>query len=256
MLKPMKNWALITGASAGIGCELSKLFAANGYNVVLVARDRIRLESLAAELRTRYPIHARVLVQDLSQSGAAQKIFDELVDLPVTALVNNAGFGVFGLFSENDLTRQTEMVQVNVTALMQLTHLFLKPMLLRGSGRILNVASTAAFQPGPTVNVYYATKAFVYSFSYALADELDGSGVTVTTLCPGGTRTEFFDRAGHRPLNAAVLMDAALVARIGYRGLMHGQRVVIPGLLNRIMAFISKRLPGWMTSPVVRRIHK
>jgi len=252
----MNDWALITGASAGIGCELARLFAADRHNLILVARDQARLDALAAELRAQHGIQTRVLAQDLAAPAAAQKIFDALRDTPVSVLVNNAGFGVFGLFAEEDLRAQTEIIQVNVTALMELTHLFVRPMLARRRGRILNVASTAAFQPGPTVSVYYASKAFVYSFSYALADELAGSGVTVTTLCPGGTRTEFFARAGHRPMHGAALMDARIVAQIGYRGLLRGQRVVIPGALNRIASLIAKRLPARLTSPVVRRIHR
>jgi short-subunit dehydrogenase len=147
------------------------------------------------------------------------------------------------------------MMQVNMVSLVQLTHLFLQPMLARDSGRILNVASTAAFQPGPLVNVYYATKAFVYSFSYALAEELAGTGIRVTALCPGMTRTEFFDRAGMRQRKPWLVMEPGEVAEVGYRGLMKGKRVVIPGLLNQIASFFAKRMPPRLTSAVVKRIH-
>jgi short-subunit dehydrogenase len=170
--------------------------------------------------------------------------------------VNNAGFGVHGLFAKNDLRAQTDLLQVNMTALVQLTHLFLQPMLASNRGRILNVSSTAAFQPGPTINVYFASKAFVYSFSYALAEELTGTNVTVTTLCPGTTRTEFFARGNFGPVRGPFAMDADEVARIGYRGLMNGKRVVIPGLVNKLAAAISKRMPDRVTAYFVRKLHK
>lgn len=250
-----KQCALITGASAGIGRELAQVFAREGFSLVLTARNLERLNQLAAELRPRHDMDVRVLSQDLSQPDAAQQIFDQLRDTPVDVLVNNAGFGSYGPFAQSDLTLQTDMMQVNMVALVQLTRLFLEPMLQRRSGRILNLASTAAFQPGPMVNVYYASKAFVYSFSYALADELDGAGITVTALCPGLTRTEFLARA-HMDLHTGwAAMDPATVAEIGYRGLMRGQRVVIPGLLNRITSFLSRRMPPRLTSAVIRRIH-
>ena len=252
----MNDWALITGASSGIGYELAKLFAADHFNLVLVARTEARLNQVAEELRGRHGIEARVLACDLSSIAAPQQIFDALRDTPISILVNNAGFGVHGPFAATDLRAQTDLMQVNMTALMQLTHLFLQPMLARRSGRILNVASTAAFQPGPTINVYFASKAFVYSFSYALAEELAGTGVTVTTLCPGTTRTEFFARAHFSPRRNPLIMDADKVARIGYRGLMQGKRVVIPGVMNRIVSAVAKRMPARLTSGFVRRLHK
>ena len=252
----MNEWVLITGASAGIGRELAKCFAADRFNLVLTARNEARLNQLAAELRAQHGIETKVLVRDLASPAAPQEIFDALRDTPVSILVNNAGFGVHGLFARNDLHAQTDLLQVNMTALVQLTHLFLQPMLARGHGRILNVASTAAFQPGPTINVYFASKAFVYSFSYALAGELAGTAVTVTTLCPGTTQTEFFERGGFGPVRGPFTMNADAVARIGYRGLMRGKRVVIPGLVNKLAAALAKRLPSRVTAGIVRRLHK
>ncbi|HWH69021.1 MAG TPA: SDR family oxidoreductase [Candidatus Sulfotelmatobacter sp.] len=252
----MDNWALITGASAGIGRELAKLFAADGFNLVLVARAEARLQELAAELQAQHSIQARVVRQDLAQSNAAADIFHAVSELPVSVLVNNAGFGSYGPFAQTDLGLQTSLMQVNMVALVQLTHLFLQPMLRRQSGRILNVASVAAFQPGPTVNIYYASKAFVYSFSYALAAELKGSGITVTALCPGTTRTEFFERAHIQMKRPWPLTDARRVAEAGYRGMLRGKRVVIPGLMNRLMAAISPCLPSALTAGIVRRIHE
>jgi len=252
----MKPWALITGASAGIGRELAAIFAANGWNLVLVARNESRLKEAAAELKKGGNIEIEVHPKDLAQPNAAPELFHELQDEPISALVNNAGFGGYSEFAKADLARQTDMMQVNMVALVQLTHLFVQPMLSRHDGRILNVASVAAFQPGPTVNIYYASKAFVYSFSYALAMELEGTGVTVTALCPGGTRTEFFERAGIHMRQGLPMMDARPVAEAGFRGMMRGRRVVIPGLVNKITARISPCMPSALSGGIVRRIHR
>ena len=252
----MEKWALITGASAGIGRELAELFAADHVNLALLARDEARLNELAAALRSRHRIDTLVLAQDLARAGAAADVFRAVGARPIWALVNNAGFGAYGAFAGSDLRRQTDLLQVNMTALVELTHLFVQPMLARREGRVLNVASTAAFQPGPKVSVYYASKAFVYSFSYALADELEGTGVKVTTLCPGTTRTEFFERAGFSMKRPWPMMDARAVAEAGYHGLMKGSRVVIPGLANKIASFLAKRAPARLTSGVVKRIHQ
>lgn len=251
----MDNWALITGASSGIGRELAIVFAQNGHNLVLVARNEARLSALAGELHSTNKIETKIVTQDLDEPGAASKIFQVIREIPISVLVNNAGFGSYGAFAQSDLASQTSMMQVNMLALVQLTHLFVRPMVAKGAGRILNVASTAAFQPGPMINVYYATKAFVYSFSYALADELVGTGVSVTVLCPGLTRTEFQERAHLSSSGGWPMMSAHSVAVEGYRGLMKGKRVVIPGMLNKIASFVAKRAPARITSAVVRKIH-
>jgi uncharacterized protein len=252
----MNDWALITGATAGIGRELADLFAADKFNLVLVARNEPRLNQVAEELRSRHGIEVKVLPTDLASPAAPQEIFDALRDTPISILVNNAGFGIHGPFARNGLRAQTDLMQVNMTALVELAHLFVQPMLARRQGRILNVASTAAFQPGPMVNVYYASKAFVFSFSYALAEELSDSGVTVTTLCPGTTRTEFFDRA-HLPVKRGMpMMSARKVAEAGYRGMMRGKRVVIPGLLNKVASAIAKRAPVRLTASLAKKFHE
>ena len=251
----MRDWVLITGASTGIGAEFARIFAANGYNVVLTARDEARLNALAADLKSRHSIETRVIVADLTQPNAAKEIFVELTGVQVSVLVNNAGFGAFGLFAESNLKSQTDMVQVNVTALVQLTHLFLQPMLARQSGRILNVASTAAFQPGPFKAMYFASKSFVFSFSHALAEELSDKGVTITVLCPGVTDTEFHQRAGGKPTAGGYsMMSAAVVAAAGYRGLMQGKRTVIPGFFNKVLAVLVRLVPTSKAAKGARRM--
>ena len=252
----MSQWALITGASSGIGLELAKLFAADKFNLVLSARNEARLNQLAAELRARHGIEIKVIAKDLSTATAPQDLFAELQGTPISILVNNAGIGWHGAFAQTDLQQSLAIMHLNMDALVKLTHLFVQPMLARRIGKILNVASTAAFQPGPMVNVYYASKAFVHSFSYALACELENSGVSVTALCPGTTHTEFFARGNFGPVRAAFTMDARTVAVAGYRGLMRDKRVVIPGLTNKIASAVSKRLPVGWTTAIVRRLHK
>lgn len=251
----MADWALITGASTGIGRELAEIFAANKFNLALVARHQERLSAVAQELSSVHRVQVQALAEDLSRPGVAEGLFQRLRATPISVLVNNAGFGSYGPFVESDLTVQTEMMQLNMVALVQLTHLFVQPMRLRKTGHILNVASTAAFQPGPLLNIYYATKAFVFSFSYALADELQGSGVNVTVLCPGLTRTEFQKRAHLREGAAWPMMSARTVAESGYRGMLTGRRVVIPGMLNRVATFFARRVPFRIASAVVRKIH-
>jgi hypothetical protein len=251
----MKECALITGATAGIGYELAKLFAANEFNLVLIARDENRLKKLAAELRAAHGVEASIVAKDLSNGAAPREIFEVLRDAPVSVLVNNAGFGAQGAFAGDKLELSLKMMQVNMDALVQLTHLFAEPMLARRRGRILNVASTAAFQPGPFTNIYYATKAFVFSFSVALAEEFAGTGITVTTLCPGFTRTEFHERAGIKRAPSLKMMSAQAVARAGFEGLMKGKRIVIPGAMNRIRSVIARGAPAELTAKIVRRMN-
>jgi len=253
----MNDWALITGASMGIGHELAKVFAAEKFNLVLIARNEARLQKVAEELRAQFAIEAKILCQDLSLPAAPQQIFDALRDTPISALVNNAGFGWRGAFAECDLQQHAlDMMHVNMDSLVALTRLFVPPMLARKQGRILNVASTAAFQPGPFANIYFATKSFVLSFSTALSEELEGTGVTVTALCPGSTRTEFFDRAGMKNMRPEWhMMDADVVARAGFRGLMRGKRVVIPGLMNKLTAKLANFVPTGITTRIVRKIN-
>jgi short-subunit dehydrogenase len=251
---------LITGASVGIGYELAKLFAQDRYDLVLVARDHQRLAVVANEFRQQHGVRVRVLPLNLALPNAAEEIVRMLSEekVVVDILVNNAGFGQQGLFHTNPQGNELSMIQVNIAALVHLTKLVLPGMVERKKGRIMNVASTAAFQPGPYMAVYYATKAFVLSFSEALSEELKGTGVTVTALCPGPTRTKFQERAGiSNPMIKGIMaMNAAPVARIGYEGLMHGKRVVIPGVINRIGVFFAKTTPNTVLMKVIKALHK
>jgi short-subunit dehydrogenase len=252
-----KKTALITGASTGIGRDLAELFARDGYNLVLVARSGQTLEELAVKLKSQFGVNVEVIVQDLSIPDAPQKIFDQLKNRPIDFLVNNAGFATHGPFATSDPSSQLGMLQVNVVALTHLTRLFLPGMLQRGSGRILNVASLAAFLPGPLMAVYYATKAYVLSFSEALTNEVSGSGVTVTALCPGPTKTEFQKRAGidSSLLFKTKVMDSMTAARIGYRAMMRGRRVVVTGGMNKISVFAMRFVPRRMTAAVARKLN-
>lgn len=252
--------ALVTGASFGIGRELAKLLARDGFDLVLVARDEARLELLAAELRARYGIQADVLIQDLAEPDASAQIVARLqeADVHISILINNAGFGDFGAFARSDIEEQIRMLQVNIAALTILTRLLLPPMIACQRGQILNVASTAAFAPGPLMATYYASKAYVLSFSLALSNELKGSGVTVTTLCPGPTRTEFQKRAGllRSKLADAAYMDASRVAWDGYKAMRRGQELVIPGARNRVFALGTRLFPARVIARGVRRVQE
>src|SRR3989449_9698050 len=254
--------ALITGASSGIGLELARVFAEHGHDVVLVARSEATLQSLAAELKSR-DVRAHVIVVDLSAPGAAKAVVDRVRDLAleIDVLVNNAGYGVYGPFLETSLDAELAMIRVNIVALTELTKRLLPAMVARKRGKILNVASTAAFLPGPLMAVYYATKAYVLSFSEAIANELEGSGVTVTALCPGPTRSGFQQRAhiqNTRLVKAKPLgfMTAEAVARIGYRGFMQGKRLVIPGLMNTIGVQSLRLAPRRVVTQIVRSLQE
>lgn len=252
--------ALITGASSGIGLELAKLFAADGHDLILVARSNDALEKLAQELTGKHNVKARVLPVDLSLSSASNQIYEQLSGVEVEFLINNAGFGTFGMVAETKESSLLEMMQVNIVALTQLTRLFLPGMIKRKRGRILNVASTAAFQPGPLMAVYYASKAYVLSFSEALANETKGTGVTVTALCPGPTLTGFQKRAHMEDSNLVSgnlpVMDAAGVARIGYHAMMKGKTLVIPGMTNRLLAFSVRLGPRKLVTAIARHLQE
>ena len=245
---------MITGASGGIGLELARIFAEQGYALVLVARNRERLEEIAVELK---PTPVQVLAKDLALVGAAEGIHREVPKVDV--LVNNAGYGVYGPFVKTPLDDELGMLQLNMTALVVLTKLYLPAMVAAKNGKILNVASTAAFQPGPLMALYYATKAFVLSFSEAIGNELEGTGVTVTALCPGPTATGFQARTKlekSRLIKRMKVMDARTVAEAGYRGLMAGKPGVIPGLMNKLLAQSVRFSPRWMVTKIARKMQE
>ncbi len=254
----MKETALITGASSGIGLDLARLFAKDGHDVVLVARSEGKLREIAAELERVFGVTAHVIVADLAQADAPRRVVEQL-PVAIDVLVNNAGLGVAGPFAERDLDKQLEMIAVNVAALTALTGLLLPPMIARRRGRVLNVASTAAFQPGPLMAVYYATKAYVLSFSEAIADELRDSGVTVTALCPGPTATGFAAAAEmteSRLFNVMKPSSSADVARAGYEGMKRGKRIVIPGVKNWMVAESVRFSPRRMVTTIARKLQE
>src|ERR1039458_6216366 len=243
----MNETVLITGASSGIGLELAKCFAADQSNLILVARSTAAMEKLATELRERFQIEVHVLPADLSRPESPKKILDELKGsgLAVDVLVNNAGFGLHGGFAELPLLRQLEIIQVNVAALVALTGLFLPGMKQRQRGGILNVGSVAGFLPGPNMAVYYASKAFVQSFSEALFEELHGTGVSVTNLCPGPTETNFsrVARAFQTRELQGKKMTAAAVAVSGHRAFRQQRLMDVPGMQNRLLVHLTRLLP-------------
>jgi len=242
----MKNVALITGASSGIGMELARIHASKGGDLVIVARRRERLDELKAELEGKYGITVAVIDMDLSEPGVSVELFREITErgIEVEYLVNNAGFGRYGVFHETELESDRDMVRLNVVTLTELARLFLTGMVERNRGRVLNVASMSGFVPGPFQAVYYATKAYVVSLSESVAEELRGTGVTMTVLCPNATRTEFAE-VSHSEDSPVFRMGAASarsVADYGYRAMMRGKRVAIPGITNRLLIHFGVRL--------------
>lgn len=256
----MRRTALVTGASSGIGRELAFVCAREGCDLVLSARSKDRLDGLARELKERFEVKTRVVASDLTDSNNVRRLHSEISEAgtPVDVLINNAGFGTQGAFAAARVDSQLDMLRLNVEALTHLTRLFLPSMLDRQKGWILNVASTAAFQPGPFMAVYYATKAYVLSFSEALAEEVRDQGVTVTALCPGPTATEFQARAEMQRARLAQLhlMDAGRVAEEGYRGMMKGKIIVTTGLLNRLLAQSVRMMPRVVVRRITRMLNQ
>lgn len=241
------NTALITGSSSGIGAELAKLFAADGDDVVLVARREERLQELATQLEDEHGITATVIPTDLTEPDAARELFEEVEDegIEVHTLVNNAGFTTFGRFDKTEIEDDVKMIDLNVTAVTRLTKLFVRPMVERGDGAVLNTSSMAGLAPIPTQAVYAATKSYILSFSESVGHELEGEGITVTALCPGPVDTEFLELEGMEDAGVAdgSLNDPASVAEAGYKGLKKGKRIVIPSTRMRAMAQLKRVLP-------------
>jgi short-subunit dehydrogenase len=256
----MNKTALITGASGGIGLEFARIHASKGDNLVLVARSRDKLAEVKAELESDFKVEVYNIVRDLSVKDAAAEVFNEVrnKNIFIDYLINNAGFGDFGLFAGSDWEKQEMMISLNITALVHLTRLFLPNMIERGEGKILNVASLASFQPGPTMSVYFASKAFVLSFSEAINNEVKDKGVSVTALCPGSTESNFHAVAMGVPdlVEERNMQTAAEVAEIGYRAMMKGKPVAIPGFKNSFLAFAVRFLPREFIVKMARKIQE
>jgi len=255
----MKNTALITGASNGIGYELAKIHAAKGGDLVLVARSKPKLDELKNELENQFKVSVYTIGKDLSASNSALEIYEETKkqNIQIDYLINNAGFGDYGMFSETSWDKEQQMIQLNITTLTQFTKLYLQEMIHRGAGKIMNVASTAAFQSGPTMAVYYATKAYVLSFSEAVDNEVRSRGITVTTLCPGPTESGFQTAASmeeSRLVKGRKLPTSKKVAEYGYAAMLKGKTVAIHGWMNYIMACSVRFLPRNMVVKVTRMI--
>jgi hypothetical protein len=256
----VRETVLITGASSGIGLDLARIFAAKKFDLILTARNHARLIELARQLEKEHNIEAHVIVADLSRPDGPHQIFSEVtrLGLPVDNLINNAGFGAYGEFIHIPLEEELEMIQVNITALTHLTKLTVPQMIKRNRGRIMNVASTAAFQPGPLMSVYYATKAYVLSFSEAIANELKPHGITVTCLCPGATATGFAARADMEKSRLFKMnkMSSEKVAMAGYKGMMSGKTLIVPGLLNKALAQSVRVGPRKLVTKVARSVQE
>ncbi len=255
----MKRTALITGASNGIGLELAKVHASKRDNLVLVARNQTKLDELQLELENKYQIGIVIIVKDLAVSNAAQEVFEETQQkgIQVDYLINNAGFGDFGMFYETDWDKESKMIELNITTLTQLTKLYLKEMVKRNHGKIMNVASTAAFQPGPTMAMYYATKAYVLHFSEAIANELKDKNITITALCSGATESGFQAVAAmeeSKLVKGKKLPTSKAVAQYGYKAMMKGKTVAIHGFMNRILANSVRFMPRTMVTVITRRV--
>ncbi len=257
----MKNTALITGASGGIGLELARVHASRGGDLVLVARNAKRLEEAKVELQIRLGVQVMTLPLDLSLPDSARQLHDWTKEqgVEIDILVNNAGFGDYGPFADADAEKLSQMIALNVMALTSLTRLFAHDMATRKQGRILNVASMAAFFPGPYMAVYYATKAYVLHLTEAVGSELSGTGVTLTALCPGPTDTGFeqaADTGGNRLFDERKLSSAAQVARCGYKAMLRGRAVAIPGAKNNLLALSARFLPRAWTVSLVRSLQR
>jgi uncharacterized protein len=260
MIGSPEKYAIVTGASCGIGYELAKILARDGKNIVIIARSQDKLEDLKREIENKHGTKVKVLAKDLADPKAPPEIFSELEKekIYVDVLVNNAGFGVYGMFLETDLQEEMDMIQVNAASLIHLTKLFLKGMVRDKSGYILNAASLCAFLPTPLEAVYCSTKAFVLHFSEALANELQGTGVSVTCLCVGLARTGFQKRAHMENCRVAKrkMMDAATVAEAGYKALKKGKLIEIPGLVYKFAPVFARFAPRNVVTKVVRSQHE
>ena len=250
--------ALVTGAASGLGYELALLLAADAYDLILVDIDKESLEKAKALINKNFPRKIRLFTKDLSALNAAQELFNEIGDTVIDVLINNAGFGIFGTFSNTDWQRESDMLNLHIITTTHLTKLVLKGMLERESGKILNMSSLAAFQPGPMMSLYYASKSYILSFSEAIANELRGTGVTVTVLCPGQTKTSFQEVVSEGNCSENKISFnmgcAETVAKYGYEAMQKGKTVAIPGALNKFLSKLPRFVSRKTATAVIRRI--
>jgi len=257
----MASTALITGASSGIGLELARVLARNGHHLILTARREEKLKQIKNELEINYGIQVTIFSIDLALADAPQKLFNftEKESLHIDILINNAGIGDYGFFHESDWEKTATMIDLNIRSLTHLTRLYLPEMIKHDRAYVMNVASTAAFQPGPLMSVYYASKHYVLAFSEAIANELNGTGVSVTTLCPGPTESEFQKEANmekSKLFDRFPVASSAEVAEYGYQAMMNGKRVAIHGTLNKIAPKFTSLFPRSFVTAVTRKIQE
>lgn len=259
MSNEVKKTALVTGAASGLGLELSILLAKDSFDLILIDINQENLQQAKEQIKAENDIDIMLLVKDLSQSNIAEKIFQEINETQIDVLINNAGFGLFGTFSDTNWERESQMLNLHIITTTHLTKLLLKGMVDRGSGRILNMSSLAAFQPGPLMALYYASKAYILSFSEAIANELKGTGVTVTVLCPGQTNTSFQSVVSNSSSENKIGFNIACpksVALYGYKAMMKGKTVAIPGRLNKFLSTIHRFVTRGMATKIVRNIQE
>ena len=248
--------ALVTGAASGLGYEFSLLLAHDNYTIIMVDIDKEKLEKAKDDIQNIYDVKIKILVKDLSKPNVADEIFHD-IHTPIDVLINNAGFGLFGFFAKTKWQRESDMLNLHVNTTTRMTKLALKSMIRRGRGRILNVASLAAFQSGPFMSIYYASKAYMLSFSQAIANELKGTGISVTVLCPGPTRTSFQEVVSASSCKNKIkfnMASAKEVARCGYTAMMKGKTIAIPGMFNKFLAFLPRIVPRNIAANIVRKI--
>ena len=255
----MTKTAIVTGAASGLGYELALLLIKDDYSLILVDIDAGKLNEVKLFLNREFKSQVTILIKDLSQPQAARGIYDEVKHLSIDVLINNAGFGLFGTFANTNWERESEMLHLHILTTTHLTKLLLPSMISRKSGKILNISSLAAFQPGPLMSIYYASKSYILSFSQAIANELNGTGVTVTALCPGPTKTSFQNEVSNNCADNKISFNMACpkgVALYGYRAMQKGQTVAIPGFINKFLSTIPRLVSRNMATRIVRNIQE
>lgn len=255
----LNKTALVTGAASGLGYEFAVLLAKDSYNLILIDIDAEKLKATKNEIEEQFQIDMKILVKDLSKAEIANDIYKEIKNAPIDVLINNAGFGLFGTFSNTDWQRESAMLHLHIMTTTHLTKLLLTEMVERGRGKILNISSLAAFQPGPLMAIYYASKAYILSFSEAIANELKGTGVTVTVLCPGQTKTSFQQVVSEENCDNKISFNMACpvqVAKYGYDAMMQGKTVVVPGFFNKFLSRLPRLMPRKTSASIVRKIQE